>query len=119
LYRSVPQTDLAELAEHKYGYRVLVQLLHPYGPRCLPPQLLALARPAPKEYSAEAMQRGAAAGPDQQQQQQQQENGAGGDAASDSDDEQVLAGPALLCTPVLFLFPLKGVVLASALLCGG
>ena len=52
------QADLAELAQHKYGYRVVVQLLHPKSGRYLPPQLLAIAQPPPKEYSAEAMQRG-------------------------------------------------------------
>ena len=52
------QADLAELAQHKYGYRVVVQLLHPNSGRYLPPQLLAIAQPPPKEYSAEAMQRG-------------------------------------------------------------
>lgn len=51
------QKDLGELAEHKYGYRVLVQLLHPCSGRYLPPQLLAIARPPGKQYSAEAMTR--------------------------------------------------------------
>ncbi|KAI3432645.1 hypothetical protein D9Q98_004191 [Chlorella vulgaris] len=51
------QSNLAELVEHKYGYRVLIQVLHPYCGRYLPPQLLAIARPPGKEYSAAAMQR--------------------------------------------------------------
>jgi hypothetical protein len=53
----VLQSNLAELVEHKYGYRVLIQVLHPYCGRYLPPQLLAIARPPGKEYSAAAMQR--------------------------------------------------------------
>ncbi|PSC67267.1 pumilio-like protein 24, partial [Micractinium conductrix] len=39
------QKDLAELAEHRYSYRVLMQLLHPDCGRYLPPQLAAIARP--------------------------------------------------------------------------
>lgn len=83
------QSDLAELVEHKYGYRVLMQLLHPYCGRYLPPQLLAISRPPAKEYSAEAMQRQqthqSAAQPPLQQ--LQREDAAEPALAADSDKE--------------------------------
>ena len=84
------QKDLAELAEHKYGYRVLAQLLHPWCGRYLPPQLAAVARPPAKEYSAEAMRRPqhevvAAAKAAEEAEEGQQ--GADGAAESDEDEE--------------------------------
>lgn len=84
------QKDLGELAEHKYGYRVLAQLLHPWCGRYLPPQLAAVARPPTKEYSAEAMRRPqhdvvAAAKAAEEAEEEQQ--GADGAAESDDDDE--------------------------------
>ncbi len=42
------------MCTHRYGHRVLLQLLHPYCTRYLPPQLLAIARPAQKCYTAAA-----------------------------------------------------------------
>lgn len=88
------QKDLEELAEHKYGYRVLAQLLHPWCGRYLPPQLAAVARPPAKEYSAEAMRRPqhevvAAAKAAEEAEEGQQ--GADGAAESD-DDEEVRTG---------------------------
>ncbi|GAB4820309.1 hypothetical protein N2152v2_007355 [Parachlorella kessleri] len=45
------QKDLQDLCAHHYGHRVLLQLLHPYCPRYLPPQLLAIVRPPQKVYA--------------------------------------------------------------------
>ncbi|KAL4423682.1 hypothetical protein ABPG75_000983 [Micractinium tetrahymenae] len=87
------QKDLAELAEHKHGYRVLMQLLHPDCGRYLPPALAAIARPPPKEYSKEAMQRpmheveAAAKAPLDDDEEEQQ-------AAGDSDDDEEGGGGA-------------------------
>ncbi|PSC67012.1 pumilio-like protein 24 [Micractinium conductrix] len=81
------QKDLAELAEHRYSYRVLMQLLHPDCGRYLPPQLAAIARPPAKHYSEEAMRRPqheveAAA------RQQEPAAEAGGGGGDDSDEEE-------------------------------
>jgi pumilio family protein 6 len=82
----LPQKDLAELAAHKYGYRVICQLLHPDCGRYLPPQLLAIARPPTKEYSAEAMQRQLHTVVAEAQEQKQEAAAAAAD--SDGDDEE-------------------------------
>ena len=59
------QSDLAELVEHKYGYRVLMQLLQPDCGRYLPTQLLAIARPPAKLYTAGAVQKQQQPAPEQ------------------------------------------------------
>ncbi len=69
---------------------MLAQLLHPWCGRYLPPQLAAVARPATKEYSAEAMKRPqhevvAAAQAAAEEELEQQ--GADGAAESDEDEE--------------------------------
>ncbi|PRW61613.1 pumilio-like protein 24 [Chlorella sorokiniana] len=92
------QKDLAELAEHKYGYRVLAQLLHPWCGRYLPPQLAAVARPPSKEYSAEAMRRPqhevVAAAKAAAEEEEEEQQGADGAAESDDDEEGGAGGRA-------------------------
>lgn len=42
------QGDVDELASHKYGHRILLQLLNPYCTRYLPPSLMTIIRPPQK-----------------------------------------------------------------------
>lgn len=79
---------------HKYGYRVIAQLLHPDSGRYLPPQLAALAAPAPKAYSAEAMQRVQHDVVPEAREQPAAAAASNGAAESDDDDEEGGAGGA-------------------------
>ena len=82
----LPQKDLPELCAHRYGHRIVLQLLAPYCPRYLPPQLLAIVRPPQKVYEAAA----AGAGGEEAEEEAGQEGR--GEAQSDEEEEEVRRG---------------------------
>lgn len=46
------QKDLATLVDNRYAHRVILQLLHPYCNRYIPPQLLSIMKPKTKQFAA-------------------------------------------------------------------
>jgi len=83
IHSHILQKDLATLVDNRYAHRVILQLLHPYCSRYIPPHLLSIMKPKTKQFAASSAGNKITEADDNKEEEEEKE-----DADNEEEEEQ-------------------------------